>query len=438
VSSLNFKNFGVIKDSLKGFFSVGEMTNLEEAEIMLWCHDINRNYRHDGLKFAPITDSLNDRFNGMGLSTLTIARPYSGISENQCYGKVCRVNGIIARAIAIDQCIRILKKIIKVPPHWLTINFQVIAWERILRKIDPKILIGIEPVKELCLAAKNNNIPTMDVQHGVQMDVTGEHSGHFYRTAYRGKGQKGWPDFVACWDQESTDRLIKHRSQYTKPLTLGHPWALRFLSNKDAGDPLVNHAFSQYELASDLPVILYSLQYSRDVNGNTDSFVRIPDELDRFIKNEGHAFTWWLRIHPQLLRDEFREDTFNKLEELYSSYNNVNWVEVSYAPLPYVLSKASLHLTRDSSVVKEAAWFGIKSGLFDEPNMRQRLNSLYQDLLDAGDAEIITGYEHVKEFIFKTCVKSDPHSNDEILEIYEDCLQNILKILKKSSQRVVD
>ena len=428
---MKFKSFLALKNGVRGFFSLGELERLGQAEVMLWCHDINRNHLHKGLFFSSITDSLNDKFIDAGLSTLTVARPYSGIAETDCYGIVYRVNGIIARAILLDYLIGLIKKFFKAPRSWLNINFQIIAWELILRRINPKIIIGIEPIKELCIAARNNNIPTFDVQHGIQIDTEGERSGHFYRMEYRKLEQNGWPDFVACWDQNSTDLLRKYRGEYTKLLTLGHPWAMRFLLNKNKKDLLVNEASSVYELESKLPVILYSLQYSRDDNGNTDSFVAIPEELDRFIKTEGCYFTWWLRIHPQLLRDEFRQKTFDKLQALYGGYNNVSWREATYAPLPYVLSKTSLHLTRNSSVVKEAAYFGIKSGLFEEPHMRKRLFDEYRAEIENGNAEIIIGYKHIKDFIGQECFKLKHVDNNKAINAYESALEGIVKIAKR-------
>ena len=79
---------------------------------------------------------------------------------------------------------------------------------------------------------------------------------------------------------------------------------------------------------------------------------------------------------------------------------------MSYAPLPYVLSKTSLHLTRDSSVVKEASYFGIRSGLFDEPHMRQRLHDLYSTLIAEGEVEVITDYQHIVNFVRQEYKKS--------------------------------
>jgi hypothetical protein len=425
---VNLKSYIALKDDIRGIFSIGEIGGLSKTDVMLWCHDINRNHVHEGLLFSSITDSLNDRFAKMGLSTITIARPYSGIPEEECYGVVRRVNGIIARAILLDYCIKLIKKIFKAQDTRFNVNFQVMAWERILKKINPKFIIGIEPIKELCIAAKNNNIVTFDVQHGVQIDSTGEFPGHFYRMEYRELKQTGWPDFVVCWDKDSTDLLKKFRGEFTTPLTLGHPWALRFLSPNQIKDPIIKSASRAHELESDLPVILYSLQYSRDANGNTDSFVPIPKELDTFIKREGKSFTWWLRVHPQLLRDEFRKNTFEKLAQLYSCYNNVNWLEVSYAPLPYVLSKTSLHFSRDSSVVKEASYFGVKSGLFDEEPMRKRLKSLYSNLIQRGDVEVIEDYQHIREFINRESSEIKYTNNDELIIGYENTLKNILQL----------
>ena len=427
---MNIKTIVLIRDKLKGFFSFNEKESVAQADVLLWCHDINRNYLYDGLRYSPIVDSLNERFINAGLSTITLARPYSEIPEKECYGNVCRVNGVIARAVFLDYIVRAISKVSNIFPESY---FQILAWNKILVKINPSIIIGIEPIKELCVAAKNNDICTIDVQHGVQIDLTGKYAGHFYRLGYRAPRQQGWPDYVACWDRESAELLNKYRSDYTNAVALGQPWIIRFLLHQDKEDTLLNNLNSQYELKSDLPVILYSLQYSRDIDGNTDSFVRIPVELDHFIREHGDSYTWWLRVHPQLLRDEFVESTFHLLQELYSDYNNVNWYEVSYAPLPYVLSKTSLHLTRNSSVIKEASYFGIKSGLFDDESMHDKLLNQYGGLISQNKAEIMKGYNHIKEFIVRECSDSTYCcNNNEMLVDYERVLNSIIEIVEKS------
>ena len=97
----------------------------------------------------------------------------------------------------------------------------------------------------------------------------------------------------------------------------------------------------------------------------------------------------------------------NQIEERYSVYNNVNWIESSNAPLPYVLSKTNLHLTRDSSVLKEAKMLGIKTGLFDVKEQKSHLISLFENEIEEGYAKIvdILNYNEIKPLndCYKKC-----------------------------------
>ena len=417
---------------MAGFFQFGEKRHLIKSDILLFCHDINRNYTYRGMKYSSIVDTLNELYLAKGLTTLTIARPFSVIPPATCFGKVCWVNGLIARAFFLEYLIRRCERVLSFSFSINAGHFRIIAWSRILQKVRPGLIIGIEPIKELCAAAKQNNICVIDLQHGANIDTTGTQAGHFYRIAYREPYQQGWPDFVACWDEISSKLLTTHRAKFTTPIVIGHPWMARFLSPDAKDDPLIQELSRKFPLKSDCPVVLYSLNYTRDADGNSDSFSPIPEQLDRYIKNEGRRFSWWIRIHPQLLRVPHRDVTLKAMEELYSEYNNANWIEASLAPLPYLLEKIVLHLTRASSVTKEAAMFGVKTGLLDEADKYEDLNNVYNHEIQSGFAKIleINNYAQIKDFIESSVYQVEKNEEDGANQVHN--LKNFINVTSNS------
>ena len=401
---LYIKKLTAFNKSCKGLFQIDEFKSLTETEILFFCHDINRSYTYHGKKYSTIVDTLNELFIEQGITSLTIARPYSTIPTNTCFGNVCRVNGLIARAYLFGYLQNLITKIFPGFKSKSIYQFQVDIWGVILNKTKPKVIIGIEPIKELCEAAKVRGICVIDLQHGANMDASGTNAGHYYRMGYREPEQKGWPDFTACWDTSSCKLMREHRASYLKPILLGHPWVSRFLSVNAKKDDLIQELNIKYPLEKTKPVILFSLQYTRDVDGNSNSFPPIPIQLDKFIRTEGDSYTWWIRIHPQLLRQPHRDRILKEINEMYGSYHNVNWTEVSYAPLPYVLEKTDLHFTRDSSVTKEAAMLGVKTGLFGIPGRHDEVEELFSNEIKENYAKFldVNDYEEIRAFIIRS------------------------------------
>jgi hypothetical protein len=105
-----------------------------------------------------------------------------------------------------------------------------------------------------------------------------------------------------------------------------------------------------------------------------------------------------------LLRQPHRDRILKEINEMYGSYHNVNWTEVSYAPLPYVLEKTDLHFTRDSSVTKEAAMLGVKTGLFGIPGRHDEVEELFSHEIKENYAKFldVADYEEIRTFIIRS------------------------------------
>ena len=60
---------------------------LPSANVLLVCHDNDRGIRIGRLKYSPILDTLNERLIDEGMSTLTIALPFSRYYGKYSYGR---------------------------------------------------------------------------------------------------------------------------------------------------------------------------------------------------------------------------------------------------------------------------------------------------------------------------------------------------------------
>ncbi len=320
-------------------------------------------------------DSINERFSELGLHCLTIAQPYSKIFGKDAFGTVIALNGIISRANILLDLKHLVNK-----NYPLNNNPVVRVWNRVLKKVQPKIIIGIQPSVELCIAAKKAGIWVADLQHGILSDEG------YYGKAYRVKyEQKGWPDCILCWDEESVNWIKNCIGDIVDAKLIGNPWFFRFIEPR-ANDRLVNSVRKMDSVIVESLTILVTLQWG------IDPFVEyhetgIPLVLFNFIKEHGKDYTWLIRIHPVMMQEPNRKRLLRKFERAFKHFDNIIWESSSEDPLPVVLSQTNLHITSHSSVTVEASWFGIRTALF--MNDRQLLLEYFSEQINNGFADIL-------------------------------------------------
>jgi hypothetical protein len=378
---------------LRGFWFFNEKRKLKNAEVLFFCHDFTRNYIYNNLKYSSLVDTINEYLIQAHFSTITIARPYSKIPVDESFGRVYKVNGGFARSRFYDL---ICDKIYFLLPIKIKKNyFQIRFWTSILKIVNPKVIIGIEPLWELCYAASTNKIIVFDIQHGM---IEGPPMAHFYKMTYRPKTQEGWPNFIICRNINDFQWLCNTRSIFTIPLLIGHPWLARFIDNNDK---LVQQISDENVFKFNKPIILISLQHLRDTNGLPNSFTQIPISLKEIMKSKfGSNYMWLIRLHPILLSESIYSRVCEYLNTNFGIMNNIEWVEASKLPLPYILSKTSLHFTRNSSTTIEAAVFGIKTGILDIKENTIELQKLFRyeiknkivSILPINDISIISNF----------------------------------------------
>lgn len=365
----------------KKFFSYAwryhELKKLGSADVLLICADGDRSYRFAGKKYAHLLDSVNELLMNKGLRTVTIADPYASVYGTQAFGNVVCINGMMARASYLHALIRRISTI-------TTDNDPIIqAWDKIIKKVKPRFIIGIQPSLELCFAAKQNNIWIADLQHGALSD-TG-----YYGLQYRSRvNQMGWPDCVLCWDKTSKAWLEKNLAGKVFAQMIGNPWFLRFIDNNPSDKLVKEAAAAMSHHKNDKPVVLVTLQWGQ-LQSAVNHEIGTSASLINYIKSkEGEKFTWWLRIHPVQLRGIEGQFFLKKLSNEFNNNGNVSWTTASEHPLPLVLQHVDLHITLQSAVTIEAGWFGIKTALL---HPRADLSYEYfKEQVDQGMADIIS------------------------------------------------
>lgn len=336
--------------------------SLSKGDVVLIRHDNDCGYTYHGKAYAPLIDTIGDLCINHNLVIKTVATPFSHLTGKRAHQAPVSINRTTARLLLGKKVIQLLKGH-KAGEEWF-FHHQIHLWDQILEKISPRYVIGIQPDRYLCRAAKRKNIPVFDLQHGIIAD---EHPG--YGQNYQClQATEDLPDGYLCWDTQSTEVISKWaRLKGIRVLTIGNPWFIRFIKNSTEDD-LVTEAFSTSTLTrSNRPNILISLSWGmedlypdRSVNGV------IPDVLEEVIHDTENSYNWILRLHPVQMRGSERSMVYEYLKKTFGIDKAKYWLETSEIPLPVVLGVTDLHITDLSTVVVEAAWMGIRSGILSE------------------------------------------------------------------------
>ena len=368
-----------------------ELCKINQTDVLLICGDVDRSYLFSQKKYAHLLDSVNELITDSGMRTITIVDPYGKIYGKKAFGEVFCINGLMVRASIKTAILR------RLFPQKNNIESPIVnTWVKVIRKASPRVIIGIQPSYELCIAANKENIWIADLQHGILAD-----NGYYGQNCRCEYNNNGWPDCILCWDEISAKWVKDNLGNSVEAKLIGNPWFLRFIEQAPF-DKLVAEASKIIEHKSQAPVILVTLQWG---HGESDEIHEIgtSKSLVNFIKNQGIGYTWWIRIHPAQLQETYRQNFLEKIGLEFKDLDNVTWEAPSEMPLPVILRSVDLHITLQSAVTIEAAWFGIKTAILD-PNYElnheyfgQQINMGLASLIPADEYNIqIWINEHLK------------------------------------------
>lgn len=381
ISSSKAFEFLVPLYSLRYIFSSSNMKKIKKTDVLIMCHDYQRSFEINGKKYSPILDTVGENLTRLGVSQSYISTPYSnpGILN---FNNSVNINGFIVRAHALDKLISIynfyFNKIKK--PNLNLIN----AWSSILKKSEASIVISIMPPVELCVAASQNKIISVDMQHGIIS------SQGYYSLNYREwLNQEGWPSYIATWNDRSKNSIDQMMLPKTKSINCGNLWVNRIKKNNPR-DSIFRDDINELEgMVNNKITILVTLQWGDLICKNTT--LGIPDNIYNIMKKNKINCNWWIRFHPVLVGkmsmlkiDKFMDDEFKGLK-------NVFWRHSTKMALPLLLTYSHLHITLESASTIEASLFGVPTALLGEDS--NALIEWFGDLIDSGDAKIVENTE---------------------------------------------
>ncbi len=363
-------------DICRYFFIYRELGELNETPIMLVCHDVDRGFVWKGRKYSQLLDSISDRFKMVSHETISVSLPFS--KKNMLnYNDPINVNGLMARALVFDCFLSLFNK------NCLQ-KYRIRVWLKVLDRISPKVIIGIQPPPELCFAAHSRGIWIADLQHGV---ISGEgYYGKTFREKYK---QNSWPSCILCWNSRSRNWVEQNIGSTVDAVVIGNPWVCRFIDKSKKDSIAWNYpAFGDY-IESDGLNILISTQWGTQFNEFQPT--GLPKGLINCIKNHGKKYSWWIRIHPVLLDEGSRPRIYGALKREFRDCDNVFWERSTDLPLPIILEGIDLHITLSSAVTIEAAWFGISTALLGTNH--SDISEWFDGELKGGLAELIDSHE---------------------------------------------
>jgi hypothetical protein len=202
----------------------------------------------------------------------------------------------------------------------------------------------------LCLAARRLGIPCADVQHGVQGRC------HFaygpWQCAPAG-GYNTLPTVFWCWDVESASQINEWAgAQGARALVGGNPWQALW---EDADTPVAQRELKRIDSALAAHPgrrhILLSLQWDAGLTPG----------LRELLAASPAGWHWWVRPHP--VQAGGRAAVRAALEQCAPGRFELDLA--ADAPLPLLLMRLDAHVTRSSTVVREAAQAGLRSVVLD-------------------------------------------------------------------------
>lgn len=230
---------------------------------------------------------------------------------------------------------------------------------KILKAVSPRRVFIVSYYDDynmaIVYACRQMGIPVTDIQHGAINDFNGPY-GRWINVP--STGYNTLPNFFACWDNAAAecindwgynDQVKSHHA-----FVSGNKFLKMFIARKNDESEIFGQFFRAIQTErSPTRNILISIQTKY---GLTDLFRQM-------LKSSPDNFFWWIRLHPMMTADEIKG-----VHDHLGAIGRHNYeIEQSTASLLYsVLPHMDVHVTLNSSVVQEAAEFGVPSIIFDD------------------------------------------------------------------------
>lgn len=396
---------------------------IDKADVLTFACDNDRYIDYQGKKYSPLINTLEDALANEGLKSVSITRIASRIKGNLSHGRVYSPEGGFARALLVKR----LKGIFLPKGTYPYSYLEEKIWDRILSQSEAKVVVGINPSRELCTVCHRKGIWVADIQHGV---ISESHP--WYGEKFRSTDKREWlPDAFYCWDNSSASAIGQWANKVgIQTIAIGNPWVNRFIMCKP-NDQLCSSLRTQYNLSKNgKPTILLTLSWG---------CYNIPNEfihphLEKFILDTINIYNWIIRLHPNQLQG-FATDSGDRFVNYYADKfadTGIDWKLASSMPLPLLISMTDVHISWNSSVCIESAFMGVRSLLLDPELMpKGRYENHYFDLQAAGYVDkILPEYGLIQDWVKNNIsVKMKPY--EDHLKAYDQVIDDLITKAKR-------
>lgn len=321
-------------NQLKPHYFYSEISKIKRCDVLLFCHDVDRGLTLNGLAYSPLIDSIYEDFTRKKIKCQEISLPWSKLGLKKTTNKSVLFN----RNYLIQL---IFNKIFNLN------NFD--AYNLIFKKSQAKLIIGIGLTSDLCSSAKNCNVRTMELLHGIGYT--------FIPWGWDELDVEKLPNTVLVLDDVSLESFKPLKSKGLSIIKVPHPFYKKILDPEFSPPNEWN-----YTAKPNKKNILITLQWGYDGDLNEFDGILINgifySELELLIKKR-EDFFWHFRLHPVQMKADISNKSISFMKDFSNKYSNIVWEKSSTVPLTSVASVCDAHITMSSMSCYDAALFGL-------------------------------------------------------------------------------
>lgn len=265
------------------------------------------------------------------------------------------------------------------------------TWKKVLLRYTPELVFYTTYGQHMPLveAANELDIETVDIQHGVIRNISPIYS------RWHNVPRKGWPATpknMLCWTKYDSDFIRRTFNGAILPFTIGYPYLTPCLAKNNKSHSII---------PADRLIGLISLQEQ----------ISFPNLLSEVIRCNT-AIHWLIKDHPKWGR--LNTATLPKLKNFTFYAKGTDQVDFDY-----LLSKSSVHISRDSSTVYQSVEAGIPTYVYGSSG-----KMAYSEEIANGEIRLLTSARKLDIRPLKHKYPSHQTQNNTINDIVKNLLNN--------------
>jgi hypothetical protein len=444
---LNYLHDYINTNKIKKIDKSHEIRKIKPCDILISFATVDRYFKFNEEWFGPIPDTFRYYMEKLGYNVFSIEYNNSGFFRIPRYSKSyiyqhiinnskikAKINTILMRnklkvnlpqfsqfveylkSNRIDNSLISEKTLIY---KYYYIRILANQFKKLLIKSKVKICFEITYYNiesfALTLACKELNIPTVDIQHGLQGKM---HLAYSSWNIIPNSGYQLLPQYFWVWTQEDSNVINEwaFKSNENHLLYTGGNLWIDFWKQK--GNPLLETYQNLFNIElKDKKIelkILISLNPGCDRN----------DIIFKILEKSPQSWFWWIRLHPSMKDKE-------KIREIINStqLKNYSLDQATDLPLPIILKNVDLHITNFSSVIIEAEQFGVPT-IFTHPDSELIFPDQIKRGIATGSYSVESLMNDLNKFIISKS-QYTPKKKGEMVSDPINKIQNFLQIAIK-------